>query len=234
MKNIKMTGMVLFLLLLISETRAQYNYGDRLRLDISPFVWMTTMNGNLTLHGETRKINFTFKDFFTNSNLGLSGHIELKKGSWGILGDWIYVDLLKDQNYSKLTLAEISLTHRVSKLIEIIAGGRYFKIKSEFRDDPDKVNSGERTWTDPIAGARLTWDLTKHIVFSFRADVGGFGIGSNFSWNVMGGIGYRLYNITFLAAYRIWYADYENGSGDNLFAYDITTSGPGLAMIIHF
>jgi len=234
MKNFKIAAIILLLSSLVAETRAQYNNSDRLRLDISPFVWMTTMNGNLTIHGETRKINFTFKDFFTYSNLGLSGHIELKKGNWALLGDWIYVDLLKDQNYSKLTLAEISLARRVSKLIEIIAGGRYFKAKSEFRGDPDNINSGEQTWIDPIAGARLTWDLTKYLLFTFRADIGGFGVGSKFSWNMIGGIGYRLSNITFLAAYRIWYADYENGSGDNLFAYDMTTSGPGLAMIIHF
>jgi hypothetical protein len=235
MRKIKIATFIMLLFLLISEAGAQYNYrNDRLRLEITPYVWMTTMNGDLTVNGESRKINFTFKNFFTYSNLGLSGHIELKKSGWALMGDWVYVDLVKDQANTELTLTEISLARRVSNLIEIIAGGRYFKAETEFRNDGDQTNRGEQKWIDPIVGARLTWYMDRHFVFTFRADVGGFGLGSEFSWNVLGGIGYSLSNITFLAAYRICYARDKNGSGDHLFAYDMTTSGPGLAMIIHF
>lgn len=228
----------IFLLMIFSfaanETEAQYDYDDRLQLEITPVVWMTTLNGDLTINGEKRKVNFTFEDFFRYSNLGLSGRIELIKGDWGLLFDWIYVDLLKDQTYSELTLAELSLSRRVSKLIEIIVGGRYFKAEAEFRGNPEDINHAGQNWIDPIIGGRLGWDLTKHFVFTFRGDVGGFGLGSEFQWNIEAGIGYRLSNITFVAAYRIWYADYENGSGENLFIYDMTVSGPGLAMVIHF
>jgi hypothetical protein len=200
-------------------------------MEITPYVWMTTMNGDLTLNGETRPVNFTFEDFFKFSNLGLNGHIELKKRRWAILFDYNYVDLFKDDTYTELILSELAFAWRLTKGAEIILGGRYFKAEVEYREKNEK---GKESWIDPIIGGRITWDMTKTLVFTARADIGGFGIGSEFSWNLMAGVGYRISNITFLAAYRIWYAKYENGSGDNLFVYDMTTSGPGLAMVIHF
>ena len=222
--------------LLSVNGQAQYNVDDRLKLEITPYVWMTTMNGDLTINGETRPINFTFEDFFKFSNLGLNGHIEIKKRRWAILFDYNYVELLKGETNTELVLSELAFAWRLTKGAELIVGGRYFKseVEFEYRDDSDSIKKGKQSWIDPIIGGRISWDMTKHLVFITRADIGGFGIGSKFEWNLMTGIGYRLSNITFLGAYRIWYAKYENGSGDNLFVYDLTTSGPGLAMVIHF
>jgi len=214
--------------------QAQYNVDNRMRLEITPYVWMTTMNGDLTINGETRTINFTYEDFFKFSNVGLNGHIELKKRRWAILFDYNYVDLSKGTTYTELVLSELGFGWRLTKRLEMIVGGRYFKSEVEYRDDPDQIKKGKQSWIDPIIGGRLSWDMTKSIVFTARADIGGFGIGSKFEWNLMAGVGYRLSNIIFLASYRIWYAKYENGSGDNLFIYDLTTSGPSLGMVIRF
>jgi len=220
--------------LLTTSSQAQYNVDNRLKLELTFYVWMTTMNGNLTINGNTRPINFTFEDFFRLSNVGLNGHIELKKRHWAILFEYNNVDLLKDVTYTELLLSEIGFAWRFTKELEMIVGGRYFKSQSEYRDDPDNIEKGEQSWVDPIIGGRMTWEMTKHLIFTTRADIGGFGVGSDFEWNLTAGIGYRISNITFRGAYRIWYAKYENGSGDNLFIYDLTTSGPILAMVIHF
>jgi hypothetical protein len=217
-----------------ATSQAQYDVDNRIKLEITPYVWLSSMNGNLTINGKTRPINFTFEDFFKFSNLGLNGHIELKTRRWGILFDYNYVDLLKDLTYTELVLSELGFSWRFTKGFEMIVGGRYFKSETEYRDTPQPFEKGKQSWVDPIIGGRMTWEMTRRFVFTTRADIGGFGVGSDFEWNLMAGIGYRLSNITFMAAYRIWYAKYENGSGDNLFVYDMTTSGPGLAMVIHF
>lgn len=221
------------MLTLFGSVKAQRDYDDRMRLDIVPYVWATTMNGNLTINGEHRYINFTFSDFFKFSNLGLNGHIELRKSRWAFMFDYNYVDLIKDQTYTELVLSELTLGYKIIGDLELLLGGRYFKSAVEYRDQ-EPIIKGKESWIDPIIGGRLNVDLTRALVFTARADIGGFGIGSDFAWNIMAGVGYRLSNITFLAAYRIWYAKYENGTGDSLFIYDLTTSGPGLAMVIHF
>ena len=224
-----------FIGLLAVTSQAQYDVDNRLKLEISPYLWLTTMNGDLTINGETRPINFTYEDFFKFSNLGLNGHIEIKKRRWAILFDYNYIDLLKDDTYTELVLSELAFAWRFTQGLEMIVGGRYFKSESEYdKNDPDKFQKGKQSWVDPIIGGRMTWEMTKKLLFITRADVGGFGIGSDFEWNLMAGVGYRISNITFMANYRIWYAKYKNGSGDDLFVFDMTTSGPGLAMVIHF
>ena len=233
MKAFKQIVLLLSLGILSGAVNAQYNVDNRLKLEITPYVWMTTMNGDLTVNGEQRPVNFTFEDFFKFSNLGLNGHVELKKIKWAILFDYNYVDLLIEDTYTELTLWELAFAWRLTKGIEILGGGRYFRSTIEYRDD-DQPNKGKQSWTDPIIGGRISWDITRNLAFKARADIGGFGIGSEFEWNLMAGVGYSLSNITFTGFYRIWYAKYENGTGDNLFIYDLTTSGPGLAMVLRF
>jgi hypothetical protein len=121
---------------------AQYDVDDRLKLEITPYVWMTTMNGDLTIKGETRPINFTFEDFFKFSNLGLNGRVELKKRRWAILFDYNYVDLLKGETYTELVLSELAFAWRLTKSVELIVGGRYFKSEVEYKND--QIKKGHR------------------------------------------------------------------------------------------
>ena len=213
---------------------AQYNVDNRLKLELTPCVWMTKMNGELTLNGEPRAINFSFSDFLEYSNLGLNGTIELKLNRWAIFFSYNFADLLKDKTYISVVFSELAFAWRFTKVFELIVGGRYFKSDIEYRDLPVLRQKGKQIWIDPIIGGRISFDITRRIVFSARADVGGFGVGSEFGWGLMAGVGYQISNMTFVAAYRIWYANYKHSSGENLFAYDVTTSGPGLAMVLHF
>ena len=78
-------------------------------------------------------------------------------------------------------------------------------------------------------------DLTEKLAFRVRGDIGGFdiGSGSDLTWNVLGGFGYSLSERTTLwLGYRILDVDYDDGSGSDLFEYDIDMSGPiaGLAI----
>jgi len=221
-------------LFFINFAYAQYGYDNRLKLEIKPYVWMTSMNGNATVQGVTRPVNFTLEDYYNSSNLGLNGKVELRKKRVGILFDWNNVDLHKDQSNIDLSVLEVCLIYRVYKKLEILAGGRYIRTKIKYRDAPDQPVEGNEKWTDPIIGGRISWDISKHFIFLARADIGGFGAGSDFEWNLMGGVGYHLANITFLASYRLWYTRYEKGSNNNQFIYDITTSGPDLGMALHF
>jgi hypothetical protein len=213
---------------------AQYDVDNRIKLELTPYVWMTEMNGELTLNGETRAINFTYSDFLKYSNLGLNGLIELKINRWAIFFSYNFADLLKDKTYIAVVFSELAFAWRLTKDFELIVGGRYFKSDIEYKDLPVLRQKGKQIWIDPIIGGRISLDITRKFVFSARADVGGFGVGSVFGWSLMTSVGYQISNITFALAYRIWYANYKHSSGENLFAYDVTTSGPGLAMMLHF
>jgi hypothetical protein len=92
-------------------------------------------------------------------------------------------------------------------------------------------------WVDPLVGARVRHRLAPGQELTLRADIGGFGAGSQFSWNaiaaynceiaVRDGITYSL-----LLGYRALSVDYEQGSGRTKYEYDVLQHGPitGLTM----
>ncbi len=81
-------------------------------------------------------------------------------------------------------------------------------------------------------------DLTDDLSLVFRGDIGGFGVGSDLTWNVAGLLLYDFdlfgMDASVATGYRALYQDFEDGSGANKFAYDVTTQGPILGMVIRF
>jgi opacity protein-like surface antigen len=92
-------------------------------------------------------------------------------------------------------------------------------------------------WVEPFVGGRVIWDLNDKLAFNIRGDAGGFGIGSasDLTWQILGGIDYRLSkNILFNAGYRYVELDYSRGSGSNEFGIDLRAKGPFLGVTILF
>ena len=90
-------------------------------------------------------------------------------------------------------------------------------------------------WVDPVIIARLSKTINDTWQFQLRTDIGGFGIGSDLTWLIQGGVGYRfskLFQTTI--GYRIIGMDYEKGSGAERFRYDVNTSGPMLKLGFNF
>ncbi len=94
--------------------------------------------------------------------------------------------------------------------------------------------SDSESWVDPFVGVRFGIDLTESWSFLVRGDIGGFGVGSDFSWQAIAAIGYRWHfdnwSMALFAGYRALYADYENGG----FTWDMTTHGPLLGVQFAF
>ena len=65
--------------------------------------------------------------------------------------------------------------------------------------------------------------------------MGGLGVGSDFTWNFLAFMGYEFTrHVAFLVGYRILSINYEEGSGHDLFVYDVTMSGPILGLAFRF
>ncbi|POF29440.1 hypothetical protein [Roseibium marinum] len=87
-----------------------------------------------------------------------------------------------------------------------------------------------------MIGLRGSHDLTDKWSLSGRADIGGFGLASDFTWNVQGGAGYRFNDVwTAHFQYKVLSVDYDNGrTGPSSFAYDAITHGPVLGVSATF
>lgn len=99
--------------------------------------------------------------------------------------------------------------------------------------------SANKSWVEPLLGARTIWGLSERWAVTAAGDIGGFGIGSDFAWDAVGLIGYRFNlfgdkNPRVLAGYRVLSQDYTDGSGRNKFKWDVTLHGPILGLDIGF
>jgi hypothetical protein len=101
------------------------------------------------------------------------------------------------------------------------------------------ARSGDMDWVDPLVGFRVRHQLAPGQGLVFRADVGGFDAGSQFSWNVL-----AAYSFTFavrngvtyagLLGYRALSVEYEKGSGVNRYEYDVVQHGPVVGLTVGF
>jgi hypothetical protein len=101
--------------------------------------------------------------------------------------------------------------------------------------DSARTNQRSQSWVDPIIVARIKNPSDTKWITEFRGDIGGFGIGSKFAWQIQAEVGYRfskLFQVTF--GYRWLDINYEKGTDDELFRYDVTSFGPNLRFGFNF
>ena len=96
-----------------------------------------------------------------------------------------------------------------------------------------KVKSRE-DWVDPVVGVRWMPQITDNWHVIVKGDIGGFGISSDFTWNLQGGFVWDATDyLSLVFQYRALSVDYSNGTvgTSDRFAYDTITHGPmfGLA-----
>jgi hypothetical protein len=130
--------------------------------------------------------------------------------------------------------------------LDLLAGGRYWYLSTDvdvgliLDANGNQVarnisQSGSKQWIDPFIGLRTRFQLTKDLMMVFRGDVGGFSVGSKFSWNVAGYIGYSVSEMVGLwAGYRALGVDYRDGSGYDKFVYDVVIQGPVIGVGFRF
>jgi hypothetical protein len=125
---------------------------------------------------------------------------------------------------------------------DVLAGGRLWYLEGEIdleltgplRNRRRKFDDN-KTWVDPVIGGRVGVDLNEKWTLRIRGDIGGFGAGSDFSWNALGAVNWhfgRKWDL--VLGYRVLGVDYEDGSGSDKFAIDAVFFGPFAAITYRF
>lgn len=101
------------------------------------------------------------------------------------------------------------------------------------------ARSGSIDWVDPVVGVRIRYHLAPGQDLMLRADVGGFGAGSQFSWNALAAYSFvfaKRDGVTYsgILGYRALDVDYEQGSGRTKYVYDVLQHGPITGLTIGF
>jgi hypothetical protein len=101
------------------------------------------------------------------------------------------------------------------------------------------ASSGDVTWIDPMVGLRLRHQFVPGHELTLSGDVGGFGVGSEFSWQAVGAYRFQLgrsHGIDWsgMLGYRALYVDYSKGAGDTLYQFDMLQHGPIVGISARF
>jgi hypothetical protein len=212
---------------------------------LEPYIMFPNMHGTAGLGGlPNAQVDEDPGDIFKNLQFGAMLYAEAVKGFWTFSSDLTYMKL---QSAVSVKNGIVSGTAEMKQLAWELAGMRqlapWFELGLAFQLNHIKshvdlfINTSggveERTseideaWVDPSVLTRVKFDLSKKWFFQFRGNIGGGGIGSDLYWQLQSYFGYRFSKLFQLSAgYRVIYIDYETGSGDDRFVYDMTTFGP--------
>lgn len=101
------------------------------------------------------------------------------------------------------------------------------------------ARSGSVEGVDPVIGGRIRHRVAPGQELVLRADIGGLGAGSEFSWNAIAAYSWNIAvceGVTYsgILGYRALSVDYERGSGLNKYEYDVLMHGPLVGLAVDF
>ncbi len=206
------------------------------------YLWAVSIDGDQTVHGVDVDLDVPFSDIFDNLNGALTFHFEgLHKKRWGFLSDLNYILLEMDDGPVDIDFTEIMFElagfYRITEgdhAIDGLGGLRYSSMEVDL-DLPGPLPDVDqrKDWVDPYLGLRWRWRFAEKWGSRLRGDIGGFGIGSDLTWNLAGLVDFKPWeHVGLFGGYRALYQDYSTGNGSNKFEFDATMHGPVLGLDI--
>lgn len=167
---------------------------------------------------------------------------------WGVQADVVYMALGQDGTGSlgavsahvgaKELIVEFDAVYRLSERFELLGGLRYSGLKTEVRwygALETREETVKEEWLDPVVGVQGFLPLSKALELQLRGDIGGFGVGCDFTWQALARLNWQASSALRLGVgYRLLDQDYESGDGPDAFAWDVLQQGPIVALGLRF
>jgi len=225
-----------------AQQPAEADEPGRWQFFVAPYFLFPYMNGTVTVRGLDIGVDANPGDIFDKVQFGAMLYFEANNGTWGISLDGIYMNLKQTAERVPLEAGmkqgavELTGYRRVATWAEVLLGGRVNVLSASLTGEGGIVDrKDDKVWFDPFLGARLRVPGTRKWHLAIRGDIGGFGVGSDFAWQVYPVVGYRFSRLFEVAvAYRWLDMDYKTGSDEGAFRYNVTTFGPEVGLLFHF
>jgi len=225
--------------------------GPSMTGSLSIYGWLPWYNGKAGVNGlGPAKFSGTPIDILNNLKFTFMANGEVRWNKIGVYGDLIYLNIA-DKNATpgplygsakldmKTLILTAALTYQVYEdeagWIQGVAGARVWSIDTALNltagINPAASASDTISWVDPVVGVRLRHALSQKMFLTGTGLIGGFGAGSDFMWDVFGGVGYNFtpaFSTT--AGFRAMGVNYSN-SGD---VVKLTTYGPLISFNLAF
>jgi hypothetical protein len=248
-----MLGAILLVLIslsiIVSTAFAQSPSGtgknsDEWKFTLAPYLMLPWMDGKAAVRGLEHEVDVSPSQIFKNLQFGAMGYFEARKAGWGVGVDAVYMALGTnvDRPAANVDFNQGAYTfmglRQLNKKVDLVFGARWNVLqgKLDFKG-PLLLGTFEETkqWVEPIVGLKLKQRLGGRCSFTMEGDIGGFGAGSDFAWQLWPVIGVDVSkHATLGIGYRVLSEDYVTGSGNQQFKYDVITQAIVLGMAFHF
>jgi opacity protein-like surface antigen len=223
----------------------------------SPGTWRHTVflygmgaaiDGNSTIGNLTLPVDVSMSDLFDALKFGAMAAYRMENDEWSFEGDATYMNLGFNQRGSagrvggELSTEQFTLMatagKRLNQNLEALVSLAYFDLTTELEVQvlqQRRSASRNASWVDPLVGLHYTWPFAGKWTYSLRGDIGGFGVGSDLTWQVL--TAFRRQNTErfgWFVGYRVISFDYSSGSGSNYQRQDLTQQGPMLGVNFSF
>jgi opacity protein-like surface antigen len=217
------------------------------------YLWGTSLSGKTSTLPPLPAVNIdaSFGDILQELDGGIMGKAEMRLGRWSVLGDVMFTQVspggtLKGPATSKVDVRSRSLTLQGNVLYRLFetetlsldagAGARFWYLDNRLDIGPGgrptrTIVTEDENWIDPLLAARISAGLGGPWGVTAVGDIGGFGVGSDLTWQAIGTLDYAVNDrLELRAGYRALSVDYEDGK----FLYDVLMQGPILGATYRF
>lgn len=199
------------------------------------------LTGSATVNGHQVYEDIGAQQILSNLQFTMAGRARLGYERWFTAVDVFYVGLAGSADHPPADLtfhqwiAQGIVGYGVCENFDAFVGARYnqMNVEADFQGPLGKQRSSVQDWWDPILGCIFKGKFSEGFGYSIYFDIGGFGLGSEFTTKFEPMISWYVSRHASLdLAYQLYYVDYEHPADG--FAYDTLMYGPLLGLSVHF
>jgi hypothetical protein len=240
-------ALVAVLTLLAPAAHAQEAAGAW-RQTLSLYGMGAAIDGDAQIGDLSLPVDLSISDVLSSLKMGAMGTYRIENDKWSFEGDLTFMNLgfnesgergrvagdLDIEQFTFMATAGRRLTPRLEALVSLA----YFDVSADLEVAVLQIRrqaSRNASWVDPLVGLNYVIPFADKWSYSLRGDIGGFGVGSDLTWQVM--TLFRRQNTErfgWYVGYRALAYDYEDGSGASFQRYDLTQQGPMAGIAISF
>jgi hypothetical protein len=206
---------------------------------------MANIEGDTTLGQKTNSTKVDFSEVFDNLEGAFSINFSgMHKSNFGFMFDYLYLSVSADKATILGTNLDVGLTTKLAQLagtyrfgsephtFDAVAGIRYLGVEVDVDFDRLPISLSEEKYVvDPIIGMRYKWKIADKWDLKLYGDIGGFGIGSDFTWQALGVVDFWPWqHVGFTGGYRALNYEFEDDKGATTFELDLLLHGPILGV----
>lgn len=252
----KIPAAAMGVLVLAGLCAVQPGHADEWKQTVVMYGMGAALDGESQIGPLKVPVDLSISDVFDALEMGAMAAYRADNGTWSVTGDVTYMGLgghskgerglvRGDLDIDQATFMG-TVGRRVSDHVELLFSLAYFDLSADVVVKSTAPGTGQVTtrkastdasWVDPMVGVHYDWPFREDWKLNLRGDVGGFGVGSDLSyqllataqWQSKGGLGAAF-------GYRLIAFDYEDGNSGaaGYERFDLTEQGPVVGLTYTF